>query len=108
MLDRVSVPTETPPSAVRELRKVLAYDTEVEAFPKPPRPRHLPTPSVRHTVRITGKYRVTPTTWETGMSTQPSGTDPRRATFRSPKELAERLEGYIERRASGRIRDLHV
>jgi hypothetical protein len=24
------------------------------------------------------------------------------------KELAERLEGYIERRASGRIRDLHV
>lgn len=26
----------------------------------------------------------------------------------SSQELAERLEGYIERRASGRIRDLHV
>ena len=27
---------------------------------------------------------------------------------RSPQNLAEQLEGYIERRASGRIRDLHV
>lgn len=26
----------------------------------------------------------------------------------SPSELAERLEGYIEQRACGRIRDLHV
>lgn len=26
----------------------------------------------------------------------------------SPAELAERIEGYVERRASGRIRDLHV
>lgn len=35
--------------------------------------------------------------------------DPRRlARARSKKELAERIEGYIERRASGRIRDLHV
>lgn len=30
------------------------------------------------------------------------------ARGRSKKELAERIEGYIERRASGRIRDLHV
>lgn len=27
---------------------------------------------------------------------------------RSQEELAERIEGHIERRASGRIRDLHV
>jgi hypothetical protein len=26
----------------------------------------------------------------------------------TPRDLAERLEGFIERRASGRIRDLHV
>jgi len=39
-----------------------------------------------------------------------SGMDPRwSARGRSNEEdLAERLEGYIERRASGRIRDLHV
>ena len=38
-----------------------------------------------------------------------SGTDPRRAG-RGPTEgdLAERIEGYIERKACGRIRDLHV
>jgi len=28
--------------------------------------------------------------------------------FRGEAELAERIEGQIERRASGRIRDLHV
>jgi len=43
------------------------------------------------------------------MSTQGTGTEPRRhSSERSPQELAERIEGYIERRASGRIRDLHV
>lgn len=37
------------------------------------------------------------------------GTEPRRAPReRSKAELAERIEGYIERLASGRIRDLHV
>src|SRR5262249_47894570 len=50
-----------------------------------------------------------PTTWETGMTTYDSGMDPRRnGRGKSTRELAERLEGYIERRASGRIRDLHV
>lgn len=38
-----------------------------------------------------------------------SGMDARRSgRTRSAEGLAERLEGYIERRASGRIRDLHV
>lgn len=32
----------------------------------------------------------------------------RPASERSREELAERIEGFIERRASGRIRDLHV
>ena len=40
------------------------------------------------------------------MTTYESGRDPRRQG--RSKDLAERLEGYIERRASGRIRDLHV
>jgi len=35
--------------------------------------------------------------------------DPRRSGCgKHTQELAERIEGYIERRASGRIRDLHV
>ena len=35
--------------------------------------------------------------------------EPRRAArSRSTLEFARRIEGYIERRASGRIRDLHV
>jgi len=35
--------------------------------------------------------------------------DPRRSECgTSSQELAEQIEGYIERRASGRIRDLHV
>jgi hypothetical protein len=52
---------------------------------------------------------ATPISWENGMNTQNSGTDPGRVPLgRSKRELAERIEGYIERRASGRIRDLHV
>jgi len=44
------------------------------------------------------------------MTTYDSGMDPRwSGRGRSKKEeLEERLEGDIERRASGRIRDLHV
>jgi len=43
------------------------------------------------------------------MSTFDSGMDPRRSgRIWSAEGLAEQLEGYIERRASGRIRDLHV
>lgn len=43
------------------------------------------------------------------MSTIETGTDPgRRVRGNSSQELAQQLEGYIERRASGRIRDLHV
>jgi hypothetical protein len=40
---------------------------------------------------------------------QRSGMDPERLGRREDEqELAERIEGYIERRASGWIRDLHV
>ena len=43
------------------------------------------------------------------MNTLSLGTDLRwPAQCASQEEMAERLEGYIERRASGRIRDLHV
>jgi len=43
------------------------------------------------------------------MTTYDPGMDPRcSGRSKSEEELAERLEGYIERRASGRIRDLHV
>jgi hypothetical protein len=43
------------------------------------------------------------------MNTFDTSTDPRRLSRgRAKLELAERIEGYIERRASGRIRDLHV
>src|SRR4051794_5901503 len=50
-----------------------------------------------------------PITWETGMTTDDFRMDPRRnGRGKIGEELAERLEGYIERRASGRIRDLHV
>lgn len=43
------------------------------------------------------------------MSTQNRTQDSSRiARGRLCPELAERIEGYIERRASGRIRDLHV
>jgi hypothetical protein len=53
--------------------------------------------------------QTTPITWETGMSAFELANDPRTlARSRSKEELAERIEGHIERRASGRIRDLHV
>ncbi len=43
------------------------------------------------------------------MMMQGSGMDAERLGRREDEqELAERIEGYIERRASGRIRDLHV
>jgi len=43
------------------------------------------------------------------MTTFDSGMDARRSgRTRNVEGLAERLEGDIERRASGRIRDLHV
>lgn len=43
------------------------------------------------------------------MNPHDSGTEPRRLVRgRSKQDLALRIEGYIERRASGRIRDLHV
>jgi hypothetical protein len=52
---------------------------------------------------------ATPIIREKGMSRFEIAEDPRRlARAGSRKELAERIEGYIERRASGRIRDLHV
>jgi hypothetical protein len=42
-------------------------------------------------------------------STRDIWTDPRRSGYELCQEgLAERLEGHIERRACGRIRDLHV
>jgi len=50
-----------------------------------------------------------PTNWETGMNT--SFTESRTyqvAPAVAQRALAEQLEWYIERRASGRIRDLHV
>src|SRR5437868_6503791 len=46
---------------------------------------------------------------ETGMNQQDFRTDPRRLVRgKSKQELAQRIEGCIERKASGRIRDLHV
>jgi hypothetical protein len=58
---------------------------------------------------IIGRSTTTPITWETGMNTQNSGAEPCRVLpGRCRLEMAERIEGYIERRASGRIRDLHV
>jgi hypothetical protein len=52
---------------------------------------------------------ATPIIWETGMSTLEPAKDPRQPAWgRSKEELAERIEGYVARRASGRIRDLHV
>jgi len=50
-----------------------------------------------------------PITWEAGMKTHESGMDPRRLGRGQDRyDLAEQIEGHIERRASGRIRDLHV
>ncbi len=43
------------------------------------------------------------------MTTHEAGLDPGRFDrFEGETELAERIEGHIERRACGRIRDLHV
>lgn len=43
------------------------------------------------------------------MTTHEAGSDSRRmGLFKGESELAEHIEGLIERRASGRIRDLHV
>jgi len=54
----------------------------------------------------------TPITWEIGMTKKDdSMMEPRSLSLgrsQSTTELAERLEGYIEQKASGRIRDLHV
>jgi hypothetical protein len=53
-----------------------------------------------------------PITWEFGMTTvENSNRDARSlgcGLSQSARELAERLEGYIELKSSGRIRDLHV
>lgn len=47
--------------------------------------------------------------WETGMPLYESGTELRRFGIgKSHKELAQFIEGHINRVASGRIRDLHV
>jgi len=43
------------------------------------------------------------------MTTHEAGSDSRRlGLVKGESELAERIEGHIERRASGRIRDLQV
>jgi hypothetical protein len=56
--------------------------------------------------------RTKPITWESGMTTKDDfireTRSPGRGRSQSTKDLAERLEGYIELKASGRIRDLHV
>jgi len=56
--------------------------------------------------------KTTPITWETGMTTKD---DSMRESHtlglgwsKGATDLAERIEGYIEVKASGRIRDLHV
>jgi len=50
-----------------------------------------------------------PIIWEKDMMTQRSGMEPEQSGRDTDvQKLAERLEGDIERRASGRIRDLHV
>jgi len=71
---------------------------------------HPPKWRKRSAIREQGKFPKLPNSWETGMTMFDSGMDPRWSGRRGSNEedLAERLEGYIERRASGRIRDLHV
>jgi hypothetical protein len=58
-------------------------------------------------------FTTTPIPWGIGMTKkdddsmrEPRPLEPGRT--QSTKDLAERLEGYIEQKASGRIRDLHV
>jgi len=59
-----------------------------------------------------GLQRTAPITWEIGMTKKDdSMREPRMLGLgrsQTTTELAERLEGYIELKASGRIRDLHV
>jgi len=54
----------------------------------------------------------TPITWEIGMTRKDESMMEHRSLgvgrSQSTKDLAERLEGYIELKARGRIRDLHV
>jgi len=58
--------------------------------------------------------KTTPITWETGMTTSTKDNSMREpltlglGRSQYSRDLAERLEGYIEQKASGRIRDLHV
>jgi hypothetical protein len=58
--------------------------------------------------------RTTPINWETGMTRSKKDDSMREPLTlglgwsQSTSDLAERLEGYIEQKASGRIRDLHV
>jgi len=63
-------------------------------------------------MKIIGRSQDQPITWETGMTKKDdSMREPRPlglARSKSTRDLAERLEGYIELKASGRIRDLHV
>jgi hypothetical protein len=56
--------------------------------------------------------RNTPITWESGMTKQIAPISQPRSLglgrSQCTKDLAERLEGYIALKSSGRIRDLHV
>jgi len=55
--------------------------------------------------------KTTPINWETGMFKMDDSRESRPLGLgrgKGTRELAERLEGYIEQKASGRIRDLHV
>ena len=56
--------------------------------------------------------KSTPITWEIGMTKRNDSMREHRplglGRSQSTRDLAERLEGYIELKASGRIRDLHV
>jgi len=59
-------------------------------------------------------HKTTPIKWETGMMKVKTVDSMRQPPalglgwVQGAQDLAERLEGYIEQKASGRIRDLHV
>jgi hypothetical protein len=60
---------------------------------------------------IMGWSQDQPITWETGMTKDDFLRESHPLQLgrnQSEQDLAERLEGYIEQKASGRIRDLHV
>jgi hypothetical protein len=58
---------------------------------------------------IIGWSSTAPIYREIRMTTHEAGSDTRRiGCFSDEAELAQRLQGQIERRACGRIRDLHV